>query len=81
MPRQTKPRAADVARWVAILSTPLPSPFMRCDYRAAVREQRDARSALRSWGLDDHGNAPLATEDFAYAETVEREALAERVAS
>ncbi len=55
----SKPRPTDVARWVAIIAAPLPDPFYRADYRAAVGEQSRARGQLRSWGLSDHG-APLA---------------------
>ena len=60
MTSPSKPRRADVARWVAILAAPLPDYFLRADYRAAVGEQGRARGQLRSWGLDDEGH-PLVT--------------------
>ena len=74
------PRRSDVARWVATLATPLPSMFMRDDYRRAKREQDAARSQLRSYGLNDFGQAPISNADMDHAAQVEREIAAERVA-
>ena len=79
-PSVRKPRAADVARWVATLAASLPSPFMRCDYRDARKAQTNARSALRSWGLRDDGTTLLAAEDYDHAAGVEAEVLAQRAA-
>lgn len=52
-----RPRPDDVARWVAIVATPIPSYYGGAALSAMRRERDHARSQLSSWGLDAQGNA------------------------
>lgn len=65
----TKPRPADVARWVAVLAAPEPR-YGSSDWKYWRRDCDKARSSLRTWGLGDdgqsRGEAPLAEDEFAY---------------
>jgi hypothetical protein len=57
-----KPSAANVARWVAILSAPLPE-YDREGRRELVRAKEKARGQLASWGLGADGSPAVRTEN------------------
>lgn len=54
------PRPADVARWVAILAKPEPSPWCVTERAELRREQARASTMLRRRGLDAQGNPKAA---------------------
>jgi hypothetical protein len=53
--RATKPRAADVARWVATLAEPEPAGQGREAWREYRKNRDNAAGMLASWGLGSDG--------------------------
>ncbi len=52
-----KPAARNVANWVADLAAPEPNKWNREDHKGWKRAKEHARGMLRSWGLDNNGQA------------------------
>ena len=50
-----KPRKADVARWVATLTSTVTYPFDRESRKADARDRERAKGQLASWGLKVDG--------------------------
>jgi hypothetical protein len=53
--RAKKPRATDVARWVADIAAPEPSTWNRWEHSNWKNKRDNARGMLASWGLGHDG--------------------------